>query len=437
MAERSGPIYEVRIFVDRDAVADCDAWLEGHVRESLRVAAVADCYVSSVTADEEGRAGRVCHYILRDDDALDDFLGTFSAQIENELGSRFSDQVSFTDRVLREDDSPDIPLTESRNCLNCGTNLRGQYCGHCGQRSRSRLISLWELVSDAFGDLFEVDSRLWKTVIPLIFRPGQLTRDYLEGKRARFMPPFRMYLVLSLIFFVVAFFNPREELSLLFEAPPAEQPVAEEATADEPAEEAEEEDQDEDDGGFIISLGDEDAQISTDDDCNVEGSNVDGIPDFLAKRLTPERIEQVCRQVRADEGKSLFEKVINNVPTALIVLLPLMALVLKALYPLSRRYYVEHLLFFVHLHAFMFLLITLQILFARLAAAIALPETATVLTIVATSFYVPIYLFIAMRRVYGQGRFITFLKYIVLTLAYITGFSTIIGITFALAAFSI
>ena len=98
MAEKSGPIYEVRIFVDRDAVADCDAWLEEHVRESLRDAAVTDCYVSSVAADEEGHAGRVCHYILQDDNALDDFLGTLSAQIESELSSRFHDQVSFTDR---------------------------------------------------------------------------------------------------------------------------------------------------------------------------------------------------------------------------------------------------------------------------------------------------------------------------------------------------
>ena len=114
-----------------------------------------------------------------------------------------------------------------------------------------------------------------------------------------------------------------------------------------------------------------------------------------------------------------------------------MAFVLKVLYPLSRRYYVEHLLFFVHLHAFLFLLITLQILFTRLAAMIGLPETATVLTVVATSIYAPVYLFVAMRRVYGQGRFVTFLKYIVLTFAYIMGFSTIIALTFALAAFSI
>jgi len=68
---------------------------------------------------------------------------------------------------------------------------------------------------------------------------------------------------------------------------------------------------------------------------------------------------------------------------------------------------------------------------------LSIPELATTLTVVATSLYAFIYLFIAMRRVYGQGRIVTFLKYIALTFAYIMGFSTIIAITFALAAFSI
>src|SRR5210317_1901963 len=119
------------------------------------------------------------------------------------------------------DQLPDHP-----NCLNCGTELRGQYCGSCGQRARGRLISLWELLQDALGDIFEIDSRLWRTLIPLLIRPGKLTLDYLEGRRARYMPPFRMYLVLSVLFFVVAFFNPREDLSLLFEPEP--EPTAEE-----------------------------------------------------------------------------------------------------------------------------------------------------------------------------------------------------------------
>ena len=426
MPERSRPIYEVRLFVDRDVAADCDQWLEEHVRESLRDANITDCNVFSVSSDNPDRVGRVCQHALGADEEIDEFLDAFAAQVETTIASQFGDKVDFTDRVLRQDDTRDIPSDESPNCLNCGSHLRGQYCGNCGQRSRSRLIKLWQLISEAFGDLFEIDSRLWQTIVPLVIRPGQLTHDYLQGRRARFMPPFRMYLVLSLIFFVVAFFNPREELSLFFEAP-----VEQEIAAD-----AEEEEEEEEEDSVIVAFNDN-GEDEIEDDCEIEADDVEGLPGILARRLTPARIRQVCEQVMADEGKTVLEKVTNNVPTALIVLLPLMALVLKALYPLSRRYYVEHLLFFVHLHAFFFLLFTLQILFVRLTAAIAVPELVTALVIAASSIYVPIYLFVAMRRVYAQGRFVTFVKYIVLTIAYLFGFSTIMALTFALAAFSI
>ena len=425
MAERSEPIYQLRLVVDSESAADIDAWLDKHVRKSLSLPEILDCNTFAFTVDDTHRSGRACQYSLASDAALADYLESGAAQVEAELLLKFGDAVDINNRVLREDRSRGIPAGDSSNCLNCGTELRGQYCGTCGQRSRSRLISLWELVSDAFGDLFELDSRLWRTLVPLVTRPGQLTHDYLQGRRARFMPPFRMYLVLSLVFFVVAFFNPREELSLFFEPPATDQQAAaNDASADSR-------------GPIFVLRDDEDeAEDAEDEDCDIQSSDLDGLSAFLTKRLTAERLRQVCLQILADEGKSVTQKVINNVPAALIVLLPLMALVLKALYPLSRRYYVEHLLFFVHFHAFVFLLLTLEILFVRLATLVALPDAAVALTVVAASLYAPVYLFIAMRRVYGQGRFVTFLKYIVLTIAYSAGFCTIMALTCALAAFS-
>ena len=422
MPDRPGPIYEVRLIVDSDVAADCDKLLEAHVREVVHDTNLIDCNVFPVSSGRPDRVGRVCQHAFKASETAEESLESLAGQIETTIASKFGDKVEFSDRVLREDETRDIAPAELPNCLNCGMHLRGQYCGNCGQRSRSRLIKLWELISEAFGDLFELDSRLWKTLVPLVIRPGQLTYDYLQGRRARYMPPFRMYLVLSLIFFVVAFFNPREELGLFFEQAPVEQQelgVAEE------------------NDNVVIGFGD-DASVDDDEsDCEVDESDIEGMPDFLARRFTPQRMAKICEQIVADEGKSLSEKVINNIPTALIVLLPLMALVLKALYPLSRRYYVEHLLFFVHLHAFLFLMLTLQILFIRAASAFSLHELATTLVVVASSIYMPIYLFVAMRRVYGQSRFVTFLKFIVLLIAYIVGFSTIMAVTFALAAFSI
>jgi len=436
MAEHSGPIFQLRLVFDSGSNDDIDAWLGEHARTALRQPGILDCSTFSVVVDAADRSGRICQYVLASDAALDDCRDSVAAQAEADLLLKFGDAVDISSGVLREDSSRELPAEEPSNCLNCGTRLRGQYCGNCGQRSRSRLISLWELVSDAFGDLFELDSRLWQTLVPLVTRPGQLTHDYLQGRRARFMPPFRMYLVLSLVFFIVAFFNPREELSLFFEPPASEADLEPDRQGNGKS------DARAADRGPVFVFGDDDDEAGgtdaeEDEDCDIQSSDLEGLSAFLARRLTAERLRQVCLQIVADEGKSVMQKVINNVPAALIVLLPLMALVLKALYPLSRRYYVEHLLFFVHLHAFLFLLLTLQILFSRLAALVSLPDPIVTLTVVAASLYAPVYLFIAMRRVYGQGRFVTFLKYIVLTIAYFAGFTTIMALTFALAAFSI
>ena len=140
---------------------------------------------------------------------MDALLDGFFADVDGDIAEQFSERVVVSTQIMREDNSHDLPQTESINCLKCGTRLRGQYCGSCGQRASNRLISLWELLREAFGDLLEIDSRVWRTLVPLLIRPGQLTHDYLQGRRARYMPPFRTYLVLSVIFFVVAFFDPR------------------------------------------------------------------------------------------------------------------------------------------------------------------------------------------------------------------------------------
>ena len=284
------------------------------------------------------------------------------------------------------------------------------------------------------------------------------------------MPPFRTYLVLSIVFFLVAFFDPREELGILFE-PDEETPsestgevrdadavrrevlqeladeglitpaqvniaapevdVREPAPAgDEPADQPEEEAND--DGAFNIRINGEDPSQS----CNVDEFQTGDLPLWLRSRLTPERLKVVCDRVVA-EPKVFLGKLLDNVPAALFILLPLMALVLKILYPLSKRYYVEHLLFVVHYHAFVFLTLTVQILFTRAASLAGLPEAVSVLTTLAVSIYILVYLFKAMRRVYGQGRIMTLLKYLFLQFTDLVGLTLILVFAALFAAFSI
>jgi len=446
MSGSHGPIYETTFYVDGERAVEFDEWLGEHVRSALLVPEIADCRVFEVASDADGHPGRRCLYTLVDDEVAEHFLEGFGTDVEAEAEAHFD--VLFSSRLLREDSTIDVAPGENPDCLNCGTRLRGQYCGSCGQRGRSRLISLWELITDAFGDLFEIDSRLWKTLVPLMFRPGQLTRDYLAGKRARFMPPFRTYLVLSLLFFLVAFFDPVGNLDLdpqseeekseqLAEAQQQRQKVLDDLAAkgivvgDELPADLVEELGELDDGINLTINGDE-----LDSDCEVDPADLEDIPPALKRIITPRRIEHICRRMN-EEPKQLLDALLDNVPAALIVLLPIMALVLKMLYPLSRHYYVEHLLFFIHFHAFFFLLLTLQILLGRLGGSVFIPEPVRILVIVVASFYVPIYLFVAMRRVYSQGFFTTFVKYVVLMVAYFLGFAVTMLGAFAVAALSI
>ena len=177
-----------------------------------------------------------------------------------------------------------------------------------------------------------------------------------------------------------------------------------------------------DDGGIDIDLTDGTAS------CNIEADDIADLPDWLAKRITLQRARDLCTRIVEDDGKTFLGLMWDKIPIALIVLLPLMAFVLKVLYPLSRRYFVEHLLFFVHFHAFFFLILTLQIVVLGIMDLMRVPEIAITLLAVTASLYIPVNLYLAMRRVYGQGHLITVPKYIVLIAAYIGGVSlTLLG----------
>ena len=421
MPENTGPIYEVTHFVDAEIIDAFDAWLVSHVEEMLEIAGFVDATIFTAEDHENGRNTRVTQYHLDSDTNLDRYLQG-PAKIMRQSGVQaFGEQIDAHRRILHHSDIHDGEMQRLEYCLNCNTVLGGQYCGNCGQRARSRLISIWELVRDAFGDLFELDSRLWRTLLPLISKPGQLTRDYLEGRRVRFMPPFRTYLVLSIVFFLIAFFDPREELGILL----GPEPEAASGSASEVAEfrdgfvdgirgadsagsGATGDDEEEPDVDTRVSVGGEEI----DENCAISDFEEADLPEFLKSRLTPDEMVQLCNRIVADDGKAFGTKVLDNVPAGLFFLLPLMALALKVLYPLSKRYYVEHLLFVVHFHAFFFLILILQILLSRLIEILSLSSTLSGITIFATSLYVPIYLYKSMRRVYEQGHLITIPKYV-------------------------
>jgi len=156
------------------------------------------------------------------------------------------------------------------------------------------------------------------------------------------------------------------------------------------------------------------------DPCGEDSFKVEGGP--LLGQYEP-RLREACRKIVADQqsfGRALWD----NIPKMMFIFLPLIAAVMSLLYVRSGRYYVEHLLFVVHFHAFFFLAGVVVLLLERLSewtsGSVATGITAVESIVGAVlTFYVPWYLLRAMRRVYAQSWWKTLPKYALLGIAYL------------------
>lgn len=296
-------------------------------------------------------------------------------------------------------------MVNGRPCKNCGAALNGRYCANCGQGADVRVASMSELISDLLGDLWSFDSRLWRSMLPLLIRPGQLTIDYLEGRRARYVPPFRMYVVLSLAFFVVASLVGRGAVMVV--------DGGEKQVAGRLAEDL----QQNPDASIALPF-----VIGTDSVAPESGACSDlaiNLPAFLDTPDRRQRLLDSCNAVVADSGDSFQRALADNVPMMMLLFIPLMAFVMKVIYFRTGRKYVEHLLFLLHFHAFFFLLaLAVTLLSATVSLVPALNEPVDFVTSMAYGVYLPVYLFVAMRCVYGQEIVATGGKYVLLVVGY-------------------
>src|SRR6185436_18543268 len=108
--------------------------------------------------------------------------------------------------------APAPAAAETRACRNCGETLLGPFCWSCGQEDVDLHRPLKQLAQDAVGDLLNLDTRLLRTLGPLFFRPGFVIREYLSGRRVRFVPPLKMFLLASVIFFGLAALWPHDKM---------------------------------------------------------------------------------------------------------------------------------------------------------------------------------------------------------------------------------
>lgn len=240
----------------------------------------------------------------------------------------------------------------SEPCAGCGLVHRGEYCPRCGEPviDPSRL-SLGHLLRDGLRGITDLDSRLWRTTIDLLRRPGELTRAWAEGPRSRYLPTASIFLTVTLVVFFVAPYT----------------------------------------GVFGFDL---------DNYLNV-GPGQD-------LHLAAARAAAEASGVSGAEWTAVFDARVEEVKRALLVLLiPALAIVVALTAPRRRRPFAVHVVFAVHGCAFMLIWLTLTAVVARVAT-IPLTEVSegALEAAIAIALLGPISAWsaLAFGRVYGGGR---------------------------------
>lgn len=259
---------------------------------------------------------------------------------------------------------PDI--SSPRVCPNCGTVLTGRYCSKCGQEDHSLAVPLHRLILDFLSDQFQFDSRIGRTLGLLLFRPGRLTRNYLSGQRQRYIPPIRLYLFISIVFFLVVGFipvnvrnavqiNERVQVgtpAIATQIAAAAATIRKQIASKLPP-------------GAATGLGGTIRHIAESAKTRAPAATtaMGVVSRWLVARL----------KAAKDRPGDFWKQFRGNWPKVLFFLIPVFALLLKLLYLLRKRYYSEHLIFALHYHSVLFLNLLLVVgLFAlaRIAPAV-------------------------------------------------------------------
>jgi hypothetical protein len=218
-------------------------------------------------------------------------------------------------------------------CRNCGTSLSGEFCSRCGQKDSNPDIHFFELATDFIEEFFVWDSGIWNTLIPLLFRPGFVTAEFLAGRKVRYLPPVRLYLVISFLMFLLISITSADGLVI----------IDEELSADERQQ-----------------------AISADQDLESRDKSPANL-DFWEEGQKPAWATELEQRLKTnvksvEKNPNLFlDKFIELLPYMMFILLPLFAVLVKCAYFFSPFHYLQHLVFSLHYHSAVFLFVILGI----------------------------------------------------------------------------
>lgn len=313
---------------------------------------------------------------------------------------------------------------EQKNCLNCGTTVIGKYCHNCGQENIEPKESVWHLVSHFFNDITHFDGKFFASLKDLILKPGFLSKEYMNGRRVRYLNPIRMYMFTSFIFFLVffSFFRVDENVvkiqinninlddidSSQLKKLSAEMNHGMPLTKEQIRKRYD---------STEISFASSKYKSKEEYDSLLKTGVV---KDNWLKRMFAYKGIELNEKYRNNKSLGVAEmigKIQHTIPQMLFVLLPLFALLLKLLYIRRKNfYYTDHAIFTIHFYIFIFLAMLPIFAFIKIQGNTGTNWTSYVnLALIAGIFF---YLYKAMRNFYMQSRGKTILKYLLLFMSF-------------------
>lgn len=258
------------------------------------------------------------------------------------------------------------------HCANCGAPLGGRFCAKCGQDGHTQL-TVKHFFEEVVEGLLHFDSTFWRTLQPLLFRPGLMTEQYLAGRRKHYAPPFRTYLVISVVYFL---------LSSLFTS-----------------------------HLVIQSLNGTELGPQS---CALFAQHLQWLSGIFPD------IEGSCIRAQSDDRQILEHAVLGLFPRVMFVVLPLVALVQFWIQRRRRPLYVENLVFVLHFQSFYYVVGSVFFLLAGGVSAALGPNAFDISGWLSTVLLVwsAIYLYLAIRRVYGSGVIKTLFNLLAIAVAY-------------------
>jgi hypothetical protein len=365
------------------------------------------------------------------------------------------------------------PERKEKDCLNCGTTVHGKYCHFCGQENAVPKETFWQLVTHFVYDLTHFDGNFFSTIKHLLFKPGFLSSEYIKGRRAKYLNPIRMYIFTSAFFFLFFFSMVKPDDAIIItgknltyqkvkEAIDAKQNKLQEYLQDANTTEA-----------FRNIIIDQIALLKNDeerlknDTTNLLQLNyykldvVDLSPKKYNSVKQYDSLQAILPTAEKDgwlqrkafiqkmlltnkyggDMKLIFinllDKFLHSFPQILFLSLPLLALLLQMLYirKKNKYYYVDHVIFSVHLYCAMFIFIFLLMCFSRLEHVPYIGWISWVqVPVLIYSFW---YIYKSIRKFYLQSRLKTIFKYVLLLFFSTILMSFLFGVFFIFSAFAI